>query len=281
MDIKLACADFAFPLLEHDKVLALISMLGFKGVDIGLFEGRSHLQPSSIFKDTKKYAQELLKKLEDNNLKPADVFLQTANDFITVAANHPDPKIRKKARKMFHDTLDFSKILGGTHVTSLPGVYFTEESPDASYGRACEEIQYRCEKAQEYGITFSIEPHIGSIVPEPKAAEKFVRDVPGLTLSLDYTHFTKDGIPDEGIEPLIKYATHFHARGAAKGYLQASFKHNTIDYYRVLTVMQDIGYNGYLGIEYIWIDWENCNEVDNLSEVILLRNFLLEKANNL
>ena len=44
---KLACADFTFPLLPHDKVLDLIAALELDGVDIGLFEGRSHLWPSS------------------------------------------------------------------------------------------------------------------------------------------------------------------------------------------------------------------------------------------
>ena len=26
-------------------------------------------------------------------------------------------------------------------------------------------------------------------------------------------------------------------------------------------------------IEYVWIDWEHCNECDNLSETILFRDF--------
>ena len=46
MQFKLACADFTFPLLPHDDALDLIAALGFDGVDLGMFEGRSHLQPS-------------------------------------------------------------------------------------------------------------------------------------------------------------------------------------------------------------------------------------------
>jgi hypothetical protein len=38
--------------------------------------------------------------------------------------------------------------------------------------------------------------------------------------------------------------------------------------------MKNLGYGGYIGIEYVWTDWEHCNEVDNLSEVILLRDFI-------
>ena len=47
MKLRLACADFTFPILPHDQVLQLIAMLGIKGVDIGLFEDRSHLRPST------------------------------------------------------------------------------------------------------------------------------------------------------------------------------------------------------------------------------------------
>jgi len=57
------------------------------------------------------------------------------------------------------------------------------------------------------------------------------------------------------------------------GRLQASLANNTIDYGRVLKAMQRCSYPGYVGIEYVWIDWEHCNEVDNLSETILMRDF--------
>ena len=60
----------------------------------------------------------------------------------------------------------------------------------------------------------------------------------------------------------------------ARDRLQASFKDNTIDYGRVVAVMQAIAYPGWLGIEYVWIDWEHGNECDNLSETILFRDEL-------
>ena len=43
---------------------------------------------------------------------------------------------------------------------------------------------------------------------------------------------------------------------------------------RVLDAMRQAGYKGYVGVEYVWVDWEHCNEVDNLSETIQLRDFL-------
>ena len=59
--LKLASADFTFPLLPHDKVLDLIAALEMDGIDIGLFEGRSHLWPSREFKNVAKSARTLRK----------------------------------------------------------------------------------------------------------------------------------------------------------------------------------------------------------------------------
>jgi sugar phosphate isomerase/epimerase len=271
---KLACADFTFPLLPHDKALDLIALLEFDGADIGLFEGRSHLWPSHLFEDVRASARELGGKLRDRGLEPADIFLQTAPDFASFAPNHPDPGRRRTARDWFAKTLDFASECGARHVSALPGVTFEEEGAAASWSRCCDELAWRCDTARKQGITFSVEAHVGSIAPTPEEAVRIVAAVPGLTLTLDYTHFTRAGRPDADIEPLIAHASHFHARGARPGRLQAAFSQNAIDYGRVLDVMQNVAYAGYVGVEYVWIDWEHCNEVDNLSETILMRDFL-------
>src|SRR5438270_14031839 len=92
---RLACADFTFPLLPHDKVLDLIAVLELDGVDIGLFEGRSHLWPSREFEQLAASAKSLRNKLADRGLKPADVFLQLDPDFVPYAINHPDASRRQ------------------------------------------------------------------------------------------------------------------------------------------------------------------------------------------
>jgi sugar phosphate isomerase/epimerase len=271
--MKLACADFTFPLLSHDRVLDLIAMLEFDGVDIGLFEGRSHLWPSKEFKSSAQSGARLRRKLGDRGLDCADLFLQMDPSFIPYAVNHPEAARRRHARDWFLKTLDYAAAAGAKHVTTLPGVHFDDEKP-ASWQRTCDELAWRVVQAKAHGIVFGIEAHVGSIVPNPKAALRLVRDVPGLTLTLDYTHFTRAGLPDSAVEPLIAHASHFHARGARKGRLQTAFQFNTIDYARVLRAMGKAGYRGYVGVEYVWIDWEHCNEVDNLSETIQLHDFL-------
>jgi sugar phosphate isomerase/epimerase len=275
MKAKLACADFSFPLLPHEHVLDLIAMLKIPAVDIGLFEGRSHLQPSKVFRNVRQSASRLLKQLRDRGLKAADVFMHPASDFESLAPNQPAASKRRWARDIFFKTLEFTARCHGSHVTLVPGVPFPQEPKAASFGRCVEELGWRSAQAKDFGIIFGIEPHIGSIVPTPVAGARLVQSTPGLTLTLDYTHFTRMGYEDSAIEPLLKYASHFHARASRRGRLQAPWRENAIDYRRVLDVMDANRYQGYIGIEYVWIEWQHCNEVDNLSETILLRDFLL------
>jgi sugar phosphate isomerase/epimerase len=275
MNIKLACADFAFPLLSHEQSLRLIAMLGFEGVDIGLFEGRSHLWPSREFEDVTRSSAALKRQIDALGLRVADVFLQTAPDFRPYAINQPDASKRQVARDWFSRTLEYAAGCGCGHVTILPGVHFEEESRDQSFARAVEELSWRVALAQRSKVTLGTEAHVGSLVPDPVSAQELVAHVPGLTLTLDYTHFTRAGLSDQAVEPLIAHASHFHVRGARSGRLQASFKDNVIDYGRVVDRMRQAGYRGWLGVEYVWIDWEHCNECDNLSETILFRDFLL------
>ena len=274
MKLKLACADYTFPLLPHDDVLTLIATLGIRNVDIGLFEHRSHLQPSDQFKNVSRSAKALKKKLDSRGLKAADVFLQVDDDLQSYPINHPQASRRRKARDWFERTLDYAATCDARHVTISPGVFFRDGSRAESLARARDELSWRIERACAYQIVMGVEPHIGSIVPRPKSALRLIAKVPDLTFSLDYSHFTRVGVPDAEIEPLIAHASHFHVRGARRGALQATFHDNTIDFARIVKVMEATGYSGYLALEYVWIEWEGCNRVDNLSETILFRDYL-------
>ena len=278
MKAKFACADFTFPLLSHDQSLQLVSLLDFQGVDIGLFEERSHLWPSREFKNVPRAARALRKKLDNLGLKPADFFLQMAPDFQAFAINHPEGRRRKKARDWFQSTLDYAAECGGRHVTILPGVHFEEEAQADSLSRCADELSWRVSQAKKHRLILSVEAHVGSIVPRPSLATALIGRVPGLTLTLDYTHFTRIGLPDSSVEPLVAHASHFHVRGARRGRLQERFAHNTINYSRVFKAMQKANYKGWIGIEYVWQDWEHCNECDNLSETVLFRDFFRQLA---
>lgn len=273
---RFACADFTFPLLSHDKVLNLIAMLDCEGVDIGLFSRRSHLTAETEFGHITQRARALSARLRDCGLVATDVYLQLDTNLSTYAINHPEAQRRQYARDNFLKLLDYATELGADHITTLPGMFFPNTTQQESLDRCYEELQWRLEKASGTGLIFAVEVHIQSPFTDPADMKVLLDAVPGLTLTLDYTHFIYSGYTQEEIDPFLAHASHFHARGAKKGRLQTLMTENTIDYKKVIEKLKATNYAGWIGLEYIWTAWERCNEADTLSETILLRDLIKE-----
>lgn len=277
MKLKLSCTDFSFPLLEHDRALAVIALLGLRGADIGLFEGHGHLKPGRELMRPERAGTALKRRLAAHGLKAADIFLQLHADFAEFAVNHPEASRRAVAREQFRRTLDYARAAGANHVTILPGVRFGNEPLAASASRSAAELAWRVAEARGAKLQLAVEPHVGSLTDTPERALDLVERVPGLGLTLDYAHFTRAGIADARIEPLTRFATHFHARAARRKRLQSPLKENTIDFPRALAALNKNSFAGWIALEYVWIDWEHCNEVDIISESVQLQR-LLETA---
>jgi sugar phosphate isomerase/epimerase len=274
MKLKLAIPDYTFPKLRWEHALRLVRDLGVQAVDIGLFAGRSHLRPEAILSRPSEAADMILSAVRSHGLEISDMFWQPGKAFEEQAVNHPDPAERKKSSDFFRRFLSLAAHCGAKHMTLLPGVHFETEGYGNSLNRCAEELAWRVEAASKQGITLGVEPHVGSIISEPSQVRHLLELVPALSLTLDYGHFTCQGITDGEIEPLLAQCSHFHARAACPGKLQAPFGENSIDFGRVLRAMEKSNYNGFLTLEYVWSEWMGCNQVDTLSESILLRDLL-------
>jgi sugar phosphate isomerase/epimerase len=273
--MRLACGDHTFPLLEHEKVCDLVRMLGFDAIDIGLMGNRSHVRPEIVRESTGEWAGRLDERIRGRGLEIADLFLIPWTDFETLAPNHPGATERENAAALFRDILGLAAELEVSGMTMLPGIAWDGESPEVSLARSAAELAWRVDEAAAVGVRLSIEPHVGSVVGAPADALRLCELTPGLTLTLDHTHFAYQGFAQAEADALIPYTRHYHARGATQGRLQAPMSENELDFGRVIDQLAAVGYDGYLAVEYVWIDWERCNECDNVSETILLRDHLL------
>jgi sugar phosphate isomerase/epimerase len=273
---RLACGDHSFPLLPHEQVVNLVAGMGLEGLDLGLMGNRSHVRPEVVRTDLAGWSEKLTSRVHGAGLEVADVFVIPWTDFETMAPNHPDPKQRADARELFTDMLELTARLGAPGMTILPGI----EWPDgfeASMERAAIELAWRVEQARDRGIRFSVEPHLGSLIQTPTRALQLCEMTLGLELTLDYGHFVYQGIPIDEINELIPHSRHLHARASQPGRLQAPLKADTIPWEETVDLLRQADYDGYLAIEYVWVDWEHCNECDNVSETILLRDRLRAK----
>lgn len=274
--MRLACADNTFRLVQPwENAVDIIRLLEIPAVDVCLMGNRSHLRPEEIRHDIPGCADRISAGLSDRGLACSDVFCIPWTDFERYAPNHPDAEERARAWALFADILDIAARVGAPGLTMLPGIDWPGENHEESFDRTVAELGRRANAALERDVRFSIEPHLGSIVEDPAEAKRLCEEASGVELTLDYSHFVYQGYPESAIEPLAEHARHFHARGAAERRMQTALKENVIDFERMVEVAGGAGYDGDIGLEYLWIDWEGTNTCDTVSETILLRDRLL------
>jgi sugar phosphate isomerase/epimerase len=272
--MHISCSDYTFPLLPRAKRFAMLELLGFHLVDLGLFERSTGLRPAQLAADSKGFTRQLKSELRHTRLRVSDVFLQVGLEPSIAAANDPNPRVRTRNRKMFLLALELCSAFDCAHLTGLPGVRHPHVPEADDLALAHEVAAWRQHVAAGVGVKYAIEPHIGSICSDVASTRAFVESVPGLTLTLDYGHFVAAGTPCSEIHPLLQFASHLHARGGAPGQLQATVAENTIDFEGIVRYLRERKYRGCVAVEYVWTEWGQCNRVDNVSEAILLRQRL-------
>src|SRR5437870_77938 len=81
MNLRLATADYSFPKLEWEQTLRLARDIGMQAMDVGLFAGRSHLDPDEALSNPAEAAARVSTALRANDLDIADVFGQPGRAF--------------------------------------------------------------------------------------------------------------------------------------------------------------------------------------------------------
>lgn len=272
--IRFSCSDYTFPLLPPAQRFALLQLLGFKYVDIGLFERSEGLRPGQLLAEPKAFIKQLQGDVKSAGLQVADVFLQIGVDPSEFASNAPDPLVRAQNHKAFLCALDLCSALGCTHMTGLPGVWHKGTKDAGDLALAVDEAGWRQHAASGAGVSYAIEAHVGSICPDLASTRSFLDSVPGLTLTFDYGHFVMSNFKSLDVHSLLRFASHVHARGGAPKRLQVPVSENEIDFAGMVQRLQNQKYDGFIALEYVWTDWQQCNRNDNVSETMLLRRQL-------
>ena len=273
--IRLGCADFTWPLLPHCDVLSLIRLLGFQGVDLGMFFERSHLRPEIVQEDTSYWAGLVRERLDQAQLEVADLYFAPSMDLAIRGANNPDLDEVEAGHEMFLTVLDFARKIQAPGITMNSGMDYGDESRGQSLSRSATELARRVDAAGQYGIEIRVEGSVGSNTESPESLGELMVSTPGLRVTLDYSHFVYQGRQESEVDYLIEYTGHFQCRGAAPGVMQARYETNTIDFPRIIQQLQKSEYIGYFSLEYVWVDVWGCNQTENTMETIQFRDLAI------
>jgi sugar phosphate isomerase/epimerase len=275
----LACSTGSFPSISPLAVrVAVLRLLGFTAIDV-LVTDLGEPSTAAMFSDDR-IGRQLRAVCEREEMSVSDVFLVPGAGFEELAANHPHASAREAFSDLFERALLFAKTLDSPGVTILPGLEWASEDRAQSLARAQSELARHMANAHGKGLELSVEPHRWSLVASPAAVVELLDGVPGLKLTLDYSHFVYQGTAQDSIEPLLGHSRHLHMRGAREGKMHTILEQNMIDFKRIFEVLSQIDYAGYVALEYepVQMDRGDADPYDVVSETVRLRDLLADYA---
>ncbi len=162
------------------------------------------------------------------------------------------PGQEARARQLIDQAIDYAVAINAAHINVVAGLTDGDDAAEQVYR---DNLCYACQKAAEHSKTIVIEPLNPRSVPNYhfNTVEQAVNTIDAvgagnLKLMFDFFHAQ---IVQGDLETLIKdYADYF-------GHVQISAVHDRgepdygeINYAYVLSVLEAVGYNGYIGAEY-------------------------------
>jgi sugar phosphate isomerase/epimerase len=263
--IAFSCHTWAFNDLTLMEALGTIARLGFQYVDIG--SGQT-LNAARAAENPRRVAAEIRDDLTLFNLQPADLYLMLPR------INLADDEKRQKELDLYKALLPFAEALGTPGITLSPGLVHPADDAEA-WDRTVAALREMVRAGKAAGLRVSVEPHLDSMAHTPDQVRRLVREVPDLTITLDWAHMICQDIPHDDIAALLPYTRHIQLRQAAKAQLQTPFDRGRIDIARLLTTLDNAGYDGLICIEYMQTPgWHGMLEVDTVVESARLRDAL-------
>jgi sugar phosphate isomerase/epimerase len=227
--------------------LQLARSFGFDTVDIGVGGANRHFDPIEVAQSPWYFAEEVRCETEKFDLLPNECFALNFGEPI----NTPDLEQRCRTVALFKGLCQFARQARFNSVMLLAGPIHQGLGPERSLDLAVEAYSELVEIAAEHNLQLNVEADSESCVHTPAAAEELCQRVPGLGLTLDYSHFISQGIEQGEVECLHPFTRHIHIRQAAPGQIVTDVESGTIDFARVLQSLNEAGYQGLFCIEYL------------------------------
>jgi sugar phosphate isomerase/epimerase len=276
--LSFTCVTFSFSALPFEKAVQLIALLDLDRIDVDCYASSTHVPSGQVRADPVAAADRIRRAADAAGLGVSQLFFTFGMGFADRPANAPAAETRADNFEVARAMVDCAKRCGAHGLTTLPGVTWAELGPERSLDLAVEGLRPIVALAADAGLPLNIEPHFDSVVETPERTVELVERVPGLSLTLDYSHFLGKGFGPEDVHPLLPLAKHFHARHAARHHLQTSRLETELDFADIYRRLLEVGYTGDICLEHTRADtdWGGGKPVDVVTENTLLRDLFRE-----
>jgi L-ribulose-5-phosphate 3-epimerase len=207
-----------------------------------------------------KYLAEMKKRAEDLGVKSVLIMCDDEG-----ALGDPEPRLRSRAVNNHHKWVRAAKYLG---CHSIRVNAYSNGSADEQQKLAADGLRKLSEYAAGHDINVIVENH-GGLSSDGRWLTGVIKkvDLPNCGTLPDFGNFPPETDIYEAVEMLMPYAKSV----SAKSYdFDEKGDETRIDYYRMMKIVLDAEYKGYVGIEY---EGERLSETDG----IVATKKLLEK----
>ena len=157
----------------------------------------------------------------------------------------PTPELRAVEIEKVRKWLGVAERLGASHVRVFGGNVPKGASQDQAVGWAVETLKRSADEAAKKGITLGVEDDGGITTNADRTVEIVKKaDSEWAGINLDIGNFPDDAYKQ--IEMCAPYATNVHF----KSEVHVDHKGQPVDIPRILKILGNAGYHGYLAIEY-------------------------------
>ena len=208
-----------FPDMPLDKAMERLAELEFTAVELDVHEGGRHLQPARVAADPEGAIAECsdLQRLRPVALSFAAPESPAVYDHFTAACR-------------------LAKALGVVTIVVEASELGTPFNGEIERLRALVAI------AATLGAVVGVQTSAGRMTQDAETTASLCRNVPGLGVTLDPSHFIYGSKKPASWEPILKYVAHVHLRDTKPDVFQVRIGQGTVEYGKLVSLLQRAGY---------------------------------------
>jgi len=212
---------------------------------------KAHVDQQEAAARPEECAQRLRELAARHELELEELFLcPVFVDGKRVEVSQSDAARRARLLDQFRRLCVCARAAGFRSVMGVPGTPQPGLSRQQAWTNATDTLRQMVRGAADQGVRLNVEPHTGSLIERPEAALRMAGEVPGLTFTLDYSHFISKGIPQAQVYPLHEHTAHMHARQAKAACGGCAVEDGTIDFGRIIGRLKAAGWDGVIAMEF-------------------------------
>lgn len=224
-----ACSTLSFSKVSLEDALRTVREMRFTKADLAIHDGGPHLTPEEVAADLPRCAQ----RLKAANLPLAAFHLVT---------RAPDGA---EARAQFRAACRLARV-STVPLLTIPAAALGSDL-DAEVARLQEWVRV----AETEGVILSVETHSETVTADPLGAAELCRRVPGLTLTLDPSHYHIGPHSKVDYDCLFKFVRHVRLRdtGSSGSQFQARIGQGEMEFGKVITQLERFRYDRALTVD--------------------------------